>query len=168
MWDSESQHEVKQRVSRRVWICCFDSHFVSFCFASLFVFISDWCQGTDNFSQYVFYIHVTRWSSWTSQPHHTMSVPGWRQSALWPGDRGSQTDARRSWWVEPAHVRGEYLPLLDWVKCRQSLKFVPETRILVEMKIENCRTKYFPWGKNRQAYFFWWKLRWWILNANWR
>ena len=29
----------------------------------------------------------------------------------------------------------------------QSLEFVAETRILPEMKIENCGKKYFPWGK---------------------
>ena len=33
-------------------------------------------------------------------------------------------------------------------------EFVAETRILAEMKIENCGKMYFPWEKNRLAYFF--------------
>ena len=36
----------------------------------------------------------------------------------------------------------------------QSLEFVAETRILVEMKIENRGAKYFPREKNRQVDFF--------------
>ena len=36
----------------------------------------------------------------------------------------------------------------------QSLEFVEETRILAEMKIKNRGKIYFPWNKNRQAYFF--------------
>ena len=36
----------------------------------------------------------------------------------------------------------------------QSLEFVVERKTLAEMKIENHLEIYFPWKKNRQAYFF--------------
>ena len=41
----------------------------------------------------------------------------------------------------------------------QSLEFGVETRILAEMKIENCGNKYFFVGKNGQAYFFTMKIK---------
>ena len=37
----------------------------------------------------------------------------------------------------------------------QSMEFVVETRILPEMKTENCRKIYFPWKKiDKHAFFF--------------
>ena len=36
----------------------------------------------------------------------------------------------------------------------QSLKFVAETKILVEMKIKNGGEKIISMGKNQQTYFF--------------
>ena len=41
----------------------------------------------------------------------------------------------------------------------QSLEFVTEMRIVAEMKIENRGKLYFPWNKNRQAYFFSMKIK---------
>ena len=43
--------------------------------------------------------------------------------------------------------------------CLQSLEFVVKTKILMEMNIENRGGKIFPWGKNRQAYFFSLKIK---------
>ena len=41
----------------------------------------------------------------------------------------------------------------------QSLELVAETRILREMKFENCRKKNFLWGKNWQTYFFFYEKK---------
>ena len=40
----------------------------------------------------------------------------------------------------------------------KSLEIVAE-RILWEMKIENHGTKYFPWGKNQEAYLFFFSMK---------
>ena len=50
----------------------------------------------------------------------------------------------------------------------QSLEFVEETRILAEMKIENCPQNFFPWKKVNKHTFFLWKLDDGSVNANWR
>ena len=51
----------------------------------------------------------------------------------------------------------------------QRLEFVMETRIVAEMKIKNCGTNYVPWGKNWQAYFFFYEQNYGgSVHANWR
>ena len=45
------------------------------------------------------------------------------------------------------------------IKIMQSLEVVADTRILMEMKIENCGKIYFPWKKFDKYTFFSMKIK---------